>query len=571
MVFWIFAAHQSVAARSKSAAVFYNRLEDSNYTLPQTKKLLPNTAFHYETESHRLRIPRYIAYLLQSEDFLKKFPEYKGLYSEFANVIVAANGHDIEKRPKHIYTKLAHDRGINYDKLPFDEAQKAKAFRAAFNADGEEKTINLLKSIGFADEFGNVNAKGKLFYTLEAFVDRWDAYRFRAEEFGKKMLRPGDYIRQVLKPSGFQAEHYNLDRVAEMDDFVNAEENKVNMEKAVGRFTPQNYKKIRNRFRGGSPAFEDIQQEQANKLIADHIDKSSDVIKNSELESDTCVLCRRRFVGFNRVGDVLIIGAAASALHDTLDPKKNIGEALNSAASSSWTIATAGLGQIRSLADDMADRYKDPKVYEEYLDLPLEDQETIFRDNNTLPFRTVIFSKRPQITQVQCGIEKATLDNQQSHSIEIDVLSPERKNLHMKIFFENNEPLYFIGKPILPSGMDDTAIRLSLQSEQACFSLPQYSNEIHAFVFQKKCTTVNSKGLPDLEPELSQHLNPDYWDEMVKTHNWLLGHFKQLKSCCNKSECLQLMNRNKSPLGGTNIEKNAKAKEMQGTSQKGQR
>jgi hypothetical protein len=112
----------------------------------------------------------------------------------------------------------------------------------------------------------------------------------------------------------------------------------------------------------------------------------------------------------------------------------------------------------------------------------------------------------------------------------------------MKIFFDNNKPMYLIGKPKSPSSSEGSEIRLGLQSQQACFSLPQYSREQRAFITQNKCTTINAKGLPDLEPEMAQYITPDYWGEMVKTHDWALKHISQLQNCCNSKECLKVMN-----------------------------
>ncbi|MGZ3743780.1 MAG: hypothetical protein ACXVBQ_07960, partial [Pseudobdellovibrionaceae bacterium] len=442
-----------------SGATFMDILEGPQQDLPKAQKLLPNTEFHYETESHRLRIPRYMAYLLQNETFLERFPEFKELVPHFEKVITAANGHDIEKAPKHIYTKLAHDRGVDYDKLPPEEAAKAKAFRAAFNADGEIKGKEILRSVGFIDETGEVNKLGKLFYTLEAYVDRMDAYKFRAEEFGKKMLRPGDYIRQVLKPSKFTTDHYDIDKVAEIDDFVTQEKNKINLDKAVEKVTPQAYKKLRAHFRGSSPAFEEIQQEQQNKLVAEHNEKLRQVespskkigAPKSAYEEKAPASVASGAGASEVMGRAMDVGAAGIAAHiyrEATDPTKELGEAMNSAGNSAWNTGAsslmgvggamgvaAGMVYTKSLGDDMADRYMDPKVYEKFLNSPLEEQEMIFRQNNTAPFRSVIFSKRPRILQMQCSSKNDNSNAGNQEPLEFDIYSPERQKIHMKIVF----------------------------------------------------------------------------------------------------------------------------------------
>jgi hypothetical protein len=549
---------QEVKARTSNADTLFNTLEDQSQILPKAKSLLPTTEFRFETESHRLRIPRYMAYLLQNENFLNSFPEYRTLVPDFEKVIRAANGHDIEKQPKPIYTKLAHDRGVDYDKLPKEEAAKAKAFRAKFNADGEVKSAKLMKSLGFVDGSGETTKSGKLFYTLEAFVDRWDAYKFRAQEFGKKMLRPGDYVRQVMKPSGFSTDHYNIDKVAEMDDFVNTQQNGVNMEKAVGRVTPQEYKRIRNHFRGSDPSFEDIQQAQESKLVAEHSEKmqakKSKVSLSSETKNRSLIKGAASSTSaskgvVNGLMNIGIAGAVAHSIHDATDSRKELGEAVGSITESTWnlgsTLATGGLLNLSTLGDDMADRYADPKVYEDFLNSPLEQQEMIIRGNNTLPFRTVIFSKRPRITQLQCPTKTADSPSLKQEPFEFDVYSPERQKIHMKMFTDNNRPMFIIGKLASPVSSEDKEIRLGLQSQQACFSLPQFSNDQHAFIIKNKCTSINAKGLPDLEPEMAQHFNPDFWNETVKVRDWTLKRFSQLQNCCKSDKCIKIMNKDK--------------------------
>lgn len=568
-----FSVHE-VHALNSSASRLFNTLDDQNQNLPKAKSLLPTTKFRYETESHRLRIPRYMAYLLENQNFLERFPEYKVLIPDFNKVITAANGHDLEKQPKHIYTKLAHDSGIDYDKLPKDQAAKAKAFRTAFNADGEIKTGQIMRSVGFIDETGNITRSGKLFYTLEAFVDRWDAYKFRAKEFGKNMLRPGDYIRQKLKPSGFSTTHYNLDTVAAMDDFVNSPRNGVNLEKAVGRFTPQAYKRVRNHFRGNDPSFESIQQEQTTKLVAEHNEKiqikqsiqktGASTTRNAESRGSIKAAPSTSKIAINGIMKIGVASAVAHAIHEATNPKKEWEDAVGSAASSTWnitsTLTTGGLVNITEMGDDVADRYNDSKVYEEFLNLPLEEQEMIFRGNNTPAMRTVIFLKRPQVTQIQCPAPKTGNMTSQQDPFEFDIYSPERQKIHMKIFFEKNEPMYIIGKLASPYSSETNQIRLSLHSQQACVSLPQYSKSQHTLISKNECTSINSKNLPDLKPEMAQHLNPDFWNETMKTRDWTLKHISQLQNCCKSNSCIKIINNKKNNSPTTLVEKTANAR-----------
>lgn len=590
-----FAGHFSFPeanAKPPASATFYHLLEDPNQALPKAKSLLPTTGFRYETESHRLRIPRYMAYLLENEEFLNKFPEYRTLVPDFDKVITAANGHDIEKEPKHVYNKLAHDRGLNYDKMPPEEAAKAKAFRSAFNADGEAKIGKIMKSVGFIDDSGEINAKGRLFFTLEAFVDRWDAFKFRAQEFGKNMLRPGEYIRQVLKPGGFTTDHYNVDKVAELDDFVNDPKNKVNLEKAVGKVTPQSYKRVRNHFRGNSPSFSEIQREQASKLVAGHNEKvrvkstfkmPSSAMAQGVPEGKATQAQPRgakaasRVAANNAVKGIVVFGTAgafASALHAAQNPQNQLGEAPNGASVATWNLGssllTGGAVNISELGDDMAMRYSDEKVYEDFLDLPLEEQEEIFRQNNTLAFRSVIFSKRPRIAEIQCSKKANNSASASQEPLEFDVYSPERRKIHMKIFFDNNKPMYLIGKLASPESSDDQEIRLSFQSDQACFTLPQYSKAQKTLVIKNECTTVNSKGLPNLEPERVQFLAPDYWGEMLKTRHWTGKYLSKLQKCCKSGKCLKVMNDEKYLASLEKESRNAK-KENTATPLKGKR
>lgn len=524
--------------------------------LPVHNNLSRENSFRFKTESHRLRISRYMVYLLNNKHFLRQFPGFRKLKPYVNEVIELAHAHDNEKSPDRVNKMLTRYNGVARKDMNSREQIKFDKNIQNMNHSGEAKLNKILNKVGWVDSAGTPSSEARLYYALEGWVDRWDAATFRAREFGKPMEKTFEYIKKKLIPSGFKPKNYDLNLVAKMDEWSYQNPKLIKLSKVVEDLTPEKYLRMRSNFQW--LPFKEVQKVYTEKLNAQHK-------ITQRMNPDTYGFGRQNPKGINESSSVAVIGkpsvspllgraldisavvGGALAVKELSDPRKTETELGNDfgvggvntvpsliAFSKSLSGGAAAALYSVPVGDDMAARYSDPQNYSEFLNLPLDQQEIIIKGNETMEFKSAIYSRRPQILGLQCSPNFL----KSKEPVILEVKSLERQSYKIKVQYgDDGKVNYIVGTPLSEEVIAGNQIRLNLSSNQACFKLLKYNDAQYKETAQ--CTLIDSKGVPDLAPDTAQYLTPDHWNETVKFRDWLAQYGETLSECCHRVECRQ--------------------------------
>ncbi len=518
----------------------------------QKKDLTQFTRFN--TESHRLRIPIQTTTLLEHLVINKDIPAYAKLLTNLFTFVKESQNHDIEKDTIGMNKTLAKNYGKDYDLMSPEDKEKAYKSRDVLNANGKKLEQKSFLNSGYGElsqknEF-QFNGRGKRFKEIIIYADLYDTQAFRVGEL-KHNKTVADYI-QYLIDSGKPFEGVDMKYLLQMAKDLDADVvlQKKLYERSLA-FAPANY--IPNRKSGLH--FSKIQQLQREKLI----NQLAAALSAKYLNYDKVMLVEY-------AKGLVPLMFAVSLYKQSTDPSKSLNESLFflGTTSSEYALGYKFFNNSKAISafgilyssdlnlNEMATLYSDSNIYNNFLNLSLEEQEgIILRNNNSTLFSKVIYRSRPKINSLQCSddqnkvvFEHTSLNlqkytsrfNLSNQSIETAKIFNDselliQENLKDNITCFKSQPfqdtsLYFRNNKSVNSDFDtktDTEIQ-NIKNEKTF--------ELCIYDFSKD-------KIKELPTTITSSITIDFYENHFKNLNWIKLNYQKILNCCGDKTCLQ--------------------------------